>query len=159
MNAKRSILILAAGLLAGSAWAQTATKPLNLKLPPSDLPAPSSTAANAPAAASTAAHPVTTTAANSKAPGVYYGDTSGRTYHDEANAFAPGPPCDDATYNDAQMHGSINTGVVSASHAGTGTYEGGEVNITKNLGSCDHHTGSIGVSIGVEQSHFHGRGF
>lgn len=170
MNVKWQPIALAFALLTSSAWAQTANQPLNLKLPPTDLlPASGSTAA-APASSSTASKAANSATAQtagsstakpgvSNAPGVYYGDTSGNTYHSDENAFAPRPPCDDSTYNDAQVHGSLSTGVVSASHGGSGSYEGGEVNITKNTGSCDHPTGAIGVSIGVSQGQFHGRGF
>ncbi len=167
MNMKWQPVALALALLASTAWAQTASKPLNLKLPPTDLLPPASSTAAAPAASSTAAKAApagvgTTAAAKPSAkdpPGTYYGDTSGSTDHgDRANAFAPAPPCDDASYNDAQVHGSLTTGVVGGNHV-SGSYEGGEVNITKNTGSCEHPTGAIGVSIGVSQGQFHGRGF
>ena len=150
--------LLLATLVAGAVCAQSAPPPppLNLKLPANALPASSSSSATPAAAGAPAA--ARSTASRASAPGAYYGDTSGRIAP-EPNAFAPGPPCDDATYNDAQLHGSLNTGVVSASHYGSGTYAGGTVNITKNLGDCEHHTGSIGISIGVEQGRFHGRGF
>jgi len=45
MNLKRHLTALATTLLVASAWAQTPGKPLNLKLPPSDIPAASSTVA------------------------------------------------------------------------------------------------------------------
>ncbi|WP_266160660.1 hypothetical protein [Dyella silvatica] len=143
---KRAIIAITASLLAASIQAQTASQPLNLKLPPasqlppSDLPAASSTSASKP----------------SSAPGVYYGDTSGHVETDDAVAKRA-PDCDDATYNKPQTHGSVGMGVVSGSHMGTGTYNSGNVNITQRMGSCDHPTGSIGVSIGV--SRFNGRGF
>lgn len=138
MYSKLAPCLLLAGLFAPSAWAQTG-KPLNLKLPPSDLPAP----------AATTAKPAT-------APGVYYGDTSGRTAADDAAAAAI-PDCDDATYNQAQMHGSVSTGVMAGSHVG-GNYQSGTVNLSKAFGSCDHPTGGVSVSIGASQEHFHGRG-
>ena len=45
MNVPRFLPALLATLLAAPAWAQSTTQPLNLKLPPGDLPAVSSTAA------------------------------------------------------------------------------------------------------------------
>jgi len=153
---KRLIGVIAGTLLVGSIWAQSASQPLNLKLPagdgmpPSDLPASSSTSATAdttkPATAGTSGKP---------APGVYYGDTSGRmgnSGHDTASA----KPCDDSTYNQAQMHGSVGMGVVGGSHM-SGSYQTGTVNITKNLGDCDHPTGAVSFSIGVGNGNFHGR--
>ena len=139
MHAKWSITVLAASLLATSAWAQSANKPLNLTLPPSDVPAVSATAA-APARA---------------APGIYYGDTSGRLGNNDASDAVA---CDDSTYDKAQVHGSVSTGIVSGSHIGTGTYDSGDVNITKNLGSCDDPKGGVRMSISVGTSHFNGRG-
>ena len=144
MNMKRLIIALAGTLLVSSVWAQTATKPLNLKLSPSDIPAPSSTAAQ-PASPSS-------TAAATPAPGVYYGDTSGSTgYHSTAEA----PACDDSKYNDAQVHGSVGMGVVGGNHV-SGAYQTGEVSVTKALGDCDHPSGGVSLSVGVGQGTFHG---
>jgi hypothetical protein len=153
MNIKWLIAPLAA-LLVASAWAQTA-QPLNLKLP-ANLPAASASTAKpassstvssaAPVAGSTAKNGSATTPAK-PAPGVYYGDTSGSTDAGLASAQT----CDDSKFNDPQVHGSVSTGVVSGSHTGTGTWEGGEVNVTKTYGDCDHPTGSVGFSISVNQ--------
>ena len=140
MNMKRLISALAGSLLITSVWAQTAGRPLNLKLPPSDVPAASSSAAGKPA---------------SSPPGMYYGDTSGKLSNsNSANAAA----CDDSTFNQPQMHGSVSTGVVSGSHMGTGMWNAGNVNISKAFGSCDQPTGGVSMSIGVGNSHFHGHG-
>lgn len=124
-------------LLAAPAWSQNAGQPLNLKLPPSDLPA----------SASTAPKPAT-------APGVYYGDTSGRTAADDE---ATVDDCDDATYNQPQLHGSVGVGVMSGRHV-DGSYQSGMVHLSKAFGSCDHPTGGVSVSIGAGSGHFHGRG-
>lgn len=132
--------ILLAAMLSLPAWAQTARQPLNLKLPPSDLPAASAS-----------------TARPSSAPGVYYGDTSGRTAADDALAADAANTCDDATYNDAQVHGSVSTGVVAGSHV-SGNYQGASVNISKALGSCEHPTGGVNFSVSGSNGHFHGRG-
>jgi hypothetical protein len=148
MNMKRLILALASTLLVSSVWAQTASKPLNLKLPPSDVPAPSTTAAQPASSGSTAAAKPTTT---KPAPGVYYGDTSGRMGDSQT---AGAPACDDSKYNDAQVHGSVGMGVVGGNHV-SGSYQTGEVNVTKALGDCDHPTGGVSFSIGVSQGNFH----
>jgi hypothetical protein len=127
--------VLLATLLAAPAWSQTAGRPLNLKLPPSDLPA----------AASTAPRPAS-------APGVYYGDTSGRTAADDQPATHA---CDDATFNKPQVHGSVGMGVMSGRHV-DGSYQQGTVNLSKAFGSCDHPTGGVSLSIGTGSGHFHG---
>lgn len=151
---------LATLLLATAAHAQTAGG-LNLKLPPGSVPASSSTTSASPRDAPPAmdaanARPSAASSASRPAPGVYYGDTSGRTAaQDEAEAEAARPHCDDATYNQPQVHGSVGMGVVTGNHWGSGTYNSGAVNLTQNLGDCSHRTGSIGLSIGV--SRFNGR--
>lgn len=158
---KRALIALASALLVVGAHAQSASPPLNLKLPndmpPSTLPASSSTSAAKPGTDKTAG--ATSSDSNSArpkdAPGVYYGDTSGRTYHeDEDRVAAARQDCDDATYNNTQVHGSVGMGVVSGSHVG-GSYQTGDVNFTKRTGSCDHPTGGVSVSIGVGQFHGH----
>lgn len=140
MNIQRFIPALLASLLATTAWAQTAGKPLNLKLPPSDLPAASATAAKP----------------TSSAPGVYYGDTSGRMSNNDTAAAATAD-CDDYSYNQPQIHGSVGMGVVSGNHFG-GSYQTGTVNLTKAFGSCDHPTGGVSISVGAGDGNFHGRG-
>jgi hypothetical protein len=161
MNTKLIPAALAVALFATAAHAQTGG--LNLKLPPGSVPA-SASSASAPATPRDA--PPTMDAVNTRpasaatnarpAPGVYYGDTSGRTAaQDEAEAEAARPHCDDATYNQPQMHGSVGMGVVTGNHWGSGTYNSGAVNLTQRLGDCSHPTGSIGLSIGV--SRFNGR--
>ena len=159
MKIKRLSVTLATCLLATTAWAQSASKPLNLKLP-SNLPAASSTAAVASSSSvgstgnptRTATAPSSQPAAASTAPGVYYGDTSGRIENDTADST---PQCDDSKYNQMQMHGSVSTGVVSASHGGSGSWSGGAVNLSQAFGSCDHPTGGVSISIGGETGHFH----
>ena len=153
---KRLFGVIAGTLLVGSVWAQSASQPLNLKLPAGDsapsskLPASSSTNASAdtsqPATAGTSAKP---------APGVYYGDTSGRMGNADRDT-ASSQACDDSTYNQPQVHGSVGMGVVGGSHM-SGTYQTGAVNITKNLGDCDHPTGAVSFSIDVGKGNFHGR--
>jgi hypothetical protein len=139
MSIPRFLPALLAALLATSAWAQTAGKPLNLKLPPGELPPASSTAA-APAR---------------DAPGTYYGDTSGRMGN--AEAAESRPDCDDSTYNQPQLHGSVGMGVVGGNHVG-GSYQTGAVNLSQRFGDCDHPGGGVSISVGAGSGHFHGRG-
>ncbi|HWX66943.1 MAG TPA: hypothetical protein VNZ27_11025 [Rhodanobacter sp.] len=141
MNIKRHLTALATTLLVATASAQTTSKPLNLKLPPSDIPAPSTTAAKP----------------TSSAPGAYYGDTSGRMGNTSADVTTTSG-CDDSTFNQAQVHGSVSAGVVSGSHMGTGTWNAGTVNLSKRFGDCDHPTGGVSISVGGGSGNFHGRG-
>lgn len=140
MSPSRILSLVAAGLLAGPVWAQsTSPPPLNLKLPSGTAPAASSTATQ-PAAASTA-------------PGVYYGDTSGSTDAGLAAEADTADHCDDATYNNTQVHGSVGMGVVGGNHV-RGNYQTGTVNLSKAFGDCDHPTGGVSISIGAGQGHF-----
>ncbi|HXP00939.1 MAG TPA: hypothetical protein VN813_10560 [Luteibacter sp.] len=161
----KSILALAAftSLLATATVAQE--KPLNLKLPADYVPAPASSTA-APAASTgsttTAGAPVTksgdsvavTPSRPKDPPGTYYGDTSGRMAG--ADVEDDGPRCDDATYNKPQVHGSVSTGVVSASHGGSGSYQAGAVSLSQAFGSCEHPTGGVSISVGGGTGHFNG---
>lgn len=146
MNIKRQIFALATGLLVTSVWAQTSGKPLNLKLPPSELPPASATVAPPPTANRTNSTP------GGDAPGVYYGDTSGRTY--AQSSADEDRHCDDSTYNKPQVHGSVGMGVMAGSHFG-GNYQGGEVNLSKRFGSCDEPAGGISISVGGSTGRFH----
>ena len=161
----KAIAVLAAlALTATSAWAQDASKPLNLRLPSDYVPAPASSAA-APASASASKDAATspknggsdvavTPTRPKDPPGAYYGDTSGRMANTEADSGAP--RCDDATYNKPQVHGSITTGVVSASHGGSGSYQGGAVSLSQAFGSCEHPTGGVSISVGGMNNNFGG---
>ena len=152
MNTIRNTVFFGACLLAGAAWAQDASQPLNLQLPPSDVPAAASTAAAHPAN-----HPATDRYGNpTSPPGVYYGDTSGRMGNTEV-ATDNRPDCDDSTYNQAQVHGSVGMGVMSGNHV-SGNYQTGTVNVSKAFGSCDDPSGGISISIGTGSGHFHDRG-
>ncbi|HJP97786.1 MAG TPA: hypothetical protein VJ862_04405 [Rhodanobacteraceae bacterium] len=151
MNLFRNAIFLATCLVTGVASAQNPGGPaLNLKLPPSDLPIAASTAAS-PAAT----RPLTNRSGNpTSAPGVYYGDTSGRTARQDERVAAQ--RCDDSTYNQPQVHGSASMGVMGGNHV-SGSYEAGTIHVTRNLGDCEHPSGGIGVSISVGQGQFHGR--
>lgn len=156
MKTTRQAALLIACLLTSPAWAQSAGQSLNLKLPPqgdmppSDLPATSSSASK-PAGNTSTSKPA------SGAPGAYYGDTSGRM-SDTGERTGSAQQCDDSTYNQAQVHGSVGMGVMSGNHM-SGAYQTGAVSVTKNLGDCDHPTGGVSFSIGVGQGQFHGRGW
>lgn len=143
MTIHRPLGLLLASALATSAAAQSASQPLNLKLPPGAVPAASSSAAR-PASASTA-------------PGVYYGDTSGTTDASLA-ANAPADTCDDATYNQPQVHGSVGMGVVAGNHL-SGNYQTGTVSVTKAFGDCDHPSGGMSFTISGGQGHFNDHRF
>lgn len=154
MNITRPLLTLAASLLAASAMAQTSGKPLNLKLPPNSLPAASSTTAAPPASSSTTRATAKPTSPTSRSPGVYYGDTSGRMGNTEETARTQ-PACDDSTYNQPQVHGSVGMGVVGGNHV-SGNYQTGTVNISRAFGSCDDPHGGVSISISGGNGHFHG---
>ena len=165
MNVPRFLPALLATLLAAPAWAQSTTQPLNLKLPPGDLPAVSSTAAvpaHDAAATTTGVAPTAGTATADSAttnprrdpPGVYYGDTSGRMGNTEV-ARDTRPECDDSTYNQPQVHGSVGMGVMSGNHV-SGNYQTGTVNLSQAFGSCEHPTGGVSISVGGATGHFHG---
>jgi hypothetical protein len=150
VNAIRNAVLLAACVVAGAASAQAARPPLNLQLPPSDLPAAASTAASRPSS-----HATTDRYGNPVSPpGVYYGDTSGRPAATDARVASQ--RCDDATYNQPQMHGSASVGVMGGNHV-SGNYQAATINMTKHLGDCEHPSGTVGFSISVGQSRFDGR--
>jgi hypothetical protein len=178
---KSFLAFTALSLLAGAAMAQDAGKPLNLNLPANYVPAPASTApapakaadvadsgskngttsmnhtgpAPAPAAANGRESVAVTPSRAKDPPGTYYGDTSGQIAG--ADVEDDGPHCDDATYNKPQVHGSVTTGVVSASHGGSGSYQGGAVSLSQAFGSCEHPTGGVSISVGGATGRFHGR--
>lgn len=157
---RTAIALLAASLLAGTAWAQTSSNqappPLNTTLPQANsmpstlLPASSSSSAKPAAGGSTQP--------GSSAPGAYYGDTSGRMGNDDDRTAGSSQTCDDSTYNQAQVHGDVGMGVMSGSHM-SGSYQTGAVSVTKNLGDCEHPSGGVSFSVGVGQGQFHGRGW
>jgi len=144
----KSLFVLAiAFTLATPALAQsTSRQPLNLELPPSDLPA-------APASAQAKPHPADASRSAASQPGVYYGDTSGPA--SVADAGAVPPPCDDSSYNQPQVHGSVGMGVVAGNHV-SGNYQTGSVRYSQAFGSCEHPTGHVNISVGVGQGHVDG---
>jgi hypothetical protein len=147
MHIQRFLPALLIACLTTSAWAQTAGKPLNLKVPVSDAPASASSAASAASPASPA---------SSSTPGAYYGDTSGRMGNTEVASDAR-RACDDSTYNQPQVHGSIGMGVVGGNHV-SGNYQTGSVSVSKAFGSCDDPHGGVSFSISSGTGNFHSRG-
>lgn len=165
MKTIRTTILLAACLLCGAAWAQSTGQPLNLKLP-ANVPAASSSSAAAPAptdaskavSAPAAAATTLANAANSgyakDPPGTYYGDTSGALGDTQAVVGQPAAvACDDATYNQPQVHGAVTTGVVAGNHF-SGSYGGAGVTLSQAFGSCEHPTGGMSISVQGTQGHF-----
>lgn len=161
--------LLAAYLLSTTAWAQSGNAPLNLKIP-ANMPAASTSTATPAASATTqsasapAPHPTAPTAtpqANTgnsgyakDPPGTYYGDTSGRLGDSQAAlSQQPAVTCDDATYNQPQMHGAVGMGVMSGKHV-SGSYTGGAVTLSQAFGSCEHPTGGMSISVSGTNSHY-----
>lgn len=141
--ARRTVFLFA--IVAAPVWAQTST--LDLKLP-ADA-APETTAAqpaNAAAPADATAH-----AAAPELP----------TMRDDGANSHERPACDDRTYGQPQVHGSVGMGVVAGNRV-SGNYETGNVQVSKAFGSCDDPKGIVSVSVDVGQGNFnrahrHGR--
>jgi len=168
MPRKSNFILLVASVLATSAWAQSAPQPLNLTLPRDSVSSQTGAApARSAEASSTAAVPAPAaggqpSSANSAPPESHYDATANQIVDaaDSANrpvdvADSGKPACDDATYRQPQVHGSVGMGVVAGNHI-SGNYQTGGVQVTKNLGSCDHPTGGLGLSINVGQGNFNG---
>ncbi|WP_285405602.1 hypothetical protein [Luteibacter sp. ME-Dv--P-043b] len=167
---KPFLALVALSLAATATMAQDTPRPLNLRLPADYTPAPASTApapaksADAGVAADPKAPAVApkngggsvavTSSRPLDPPGTYYGDTSGRMTGVEGDDGSP--RCDDASYNTPQVHGSVSTGVVSASHGGSGSYQAGAVSLSQAFGSCEHPSGGVSISVGAGQGHFGG---
>lgn len=170
MLPKGNLILLAASVLATSAWAQSAPRPLDLTLPPGSVLSQNANAvpARSAKATATAAVPaqVGTTIqpppSNSTLPDLHYDEAANRAVDaaDSANRRldAEGsskPTCDDTTYGQPQVHGSVGMGVVAGNHI-SGNYQTGSVQATKALGSCDHPTGGVSLSIDVGRGNFDG---
>lgn len=160
MKINRYLAISIACALAAPAWAQSAPQALNLNLPPNSVTAANPTVTPAKSISKHAIADMTTTAAttippappNSAQPGMHY-DANANAMVDDADSRNPG--CNDAAYGKPQVNGSIGMGVVAGDHV-SGNYQTGSVNVTKALGSCDHPTGGVSVSINVGQGNFNG---
>lgn len=152
MNSKHLLTACAAAMLALSAFAQTPSSSSaspSSSLPSSDSPAGAATpgasdeagAAASAAAAKDATNPFPVQSA------FQYDDANPR------NRAAGAPACDDATYGQAQVHGSVGAGVAAGNHV-SGNYEAAVVHVTKALGSCDDPAGEVSVSVGVRKEDF-----
>ena len=145
-------------LLTSAAWAQNAGQPLNLKLP-ANLPASSASTAAPAADSKTAAASAPSAPANAAdphakdPPGTYYGDTSGAPGDAMGADGKPVVSCDDATYNQPQMHGAVSTGVVSGKHV-SGSYGAAGVTLSQAFGSCEHPSGGMSISVSGSKGHF-----
>ena len=159
MKINRYLIASVASALAASAWAQSTPPALNLNLPANSAAAASPPPAPTKVADKSALAAVTTTAATM--PALENPPPSGAQYDANANAIVDAADsrgsaaCDDATYGQPQVHGSIGMGVVAGNHV-NGNYQTGSVRMTKALGSCDHPTGMVGLSIRVGQGNFNG---
>jgi hypothetical protein len=163
MKTARTTAIFAACLLSATAWAQSGSAPLNLKIPANVPAAPASSSAPASAQDPQSTTPAPTQATQAHAgsssyakdpPGTYYGDTSGKPGDSQAAlGQQPAVTCDDATYNQPQMHGAVGMGVMSGRHV-SGSYTGGGVTLSQAFGSCEHPTGGMSISVSGTNSHY-----
>ncbi len=154
-------ILLAASLVAASAWAQSVVQPLNLRLP-SDAAAPQ-TSTVAPARDADSVSAAVSSPTDSVSPDSHYDAAANRAVDaaDAANRPLDGqdaskPACNDADYTQTQVHGSVGMGVVAGNHV-SGNYQTGSIRLTKATGSCDHPTGGVSLSINVGRENF-GRG-
>ena len=163
MQIERYFIAAITGVLAASAWAQSPPQVLNLNLPPASATAKAAHAVPAKNTSKVGFAAVTTEAVTSIPPASQNPTQPGRHYDandnasvDAADSRARG--CNDASYTKAQVHGDIGLGVVAGDHL-SGSYQTGRVNVTKALGSCDHPTGEVSLSVDVGQGNFNGRDY
>jgi hypothetical protein len=151
MNIKHpfTVLLLA---IAAPAWAQSTAPSLNLQLPMEATTPVKNKAASEVTAKSdpvAATPPATPTALAMPAP---YQETYG------ARRDAAERGCDDATYTQPEVHGSVGMGVAAGSHF-SGNYQTATIRADKALGSCGDPKGEVGASITVSKGNFNRRGF
>ena len=120
-------LALFASVFAVSVWAQSSPQPLNLKLPSESAAV---AAAGEPSESSTAGLAAAPDASTQPSPNpmpsaMYYDDANPR------NRVAGAPACDDSTYNELQVHGSVGAGVVGGNHI-SGNYQDAVINVSKH---------------------------
>ena len=162
MKINRYLIASITGLLAASAWADSAPKVLNLNLPPTDFTAANPNTTAAKTTAKVARAPVTQPSATSMQSATPSATRTNMHYDAAANAIVDAADshksaCDDANYGKPQIHGDIGLGVVAGNHV-SGNYQTGTFNVTKATGSCDNPSGSMGLSISVSRGNFNGRG-
>ncbi|MET0331335.1 MAG: hypothetical protein ABW154_07885 [Dyella sp.] len=107
--------------MAPAVWAQNSGKSLDLKLPPQDIPAAS------------------TSTESASAPGTYYGDTSGTP--GDAQASVDGAP------PRKNVNGSISTGIATGRGIGTTMWNAANINVDNVLGKDSPV--DLGLSISV----------
>ena len=148
MSIARAFLVL---LLAACppAWAQTTASPLNLQVPADAVSANSKPAAESKPKSEAPASTTPATPNVTAMPAPY-----DQTYGARRDAAERG--CDDATYAQPQIHGSVGMGVVAGSHV-SGNYETATLNASKALGSCTDPKGGVGASITVSKGTFNSR--
>ncbi len=160
MKINRYPIASVACMVAASALAQSTPLTLNLNLPANNATVASPSPAPTKVADKSALAAITTTAAtmpalqNPPPAGAQY-DANANAAVDAADSRASAAGCDDAAYSQPQVHGSVGMGVVAGNHV-NGNYQTGSVRMTKSLGSCDHPTGMVGLSIHVGQGNFNG---
>ncbi len=122
---KASLLFLAlAATGAATADAQESATALDLSLPPSSAP-------HVPVAAP-AADP----------PGTYYGDTSGRTRSAPFEAQEPGHA------GDAEVWGSVSTGIGYSRAYGNSHWSAADINVSKRFGEGGNSRMDLHISVG-----------
>jgi hypothetical protein len=154
MAIKHVLFVIAASACALSAFAQSSAPPSNAASSP-ERPA-DNTAADGVRAVDRAANPgALPQAAGAVAAANPYAVASAFHYDDPnpRNHDAASRACDDATYGEARVHGSIAAGVVAGSRV-SGNYQGGVVSVSKALGSCDAPAGEVNVSVSVSKEDF-----
>ena len=137
-----TVLLLIA---AAPAWARSDSPPLKLQLPADSTSAQSSSPPQAKADSDPAASSTPATA-NAPLPSAAPYDATYGTRRDAAQKA-----CDDKTYGQPQVHGSVGVGVASGKRV-SGNYETATLDVTKALGSCDDPKGIVSASITVSKS-------
>lgn len=163
MKVKTIFLATTASLLCATAWAQSAPKKLDLNLPASQLSqaTANATPVNKPAVETATTNPdsavakaLPTQAAQANAGIVSISNDNAIV--DAADSRRPA--CNNDKYSQPQVHGSLGVGVMAGNHV-SGNYQTGNVSVTKALGTCDHPTGEVGLSISISQGNFNNRGY
>ena len=142
MNIRQPLLVLLFAT-ATPLWAQSASPSLNLQLPANAVPAPSKTAGDAKVKSDSPAAPTAVSPDPAAMPAPY-----DQTYGARRDADEKG--CDDATYAQPQLHGSVGMGVAAGNHF-SGNYETATLTASKALGSCEHPKGDVAASITVSK--------
>jgi len=149
MDIRFTFALLLMGTVA-PVWAQYAAPSLNLQLPANAVPASSKPVVEPKTNSDSPASPAPASPAAVAMPAPY-----DQTYGARRDAAEKG--CDDATYAQPQLHGSVGMGVAAGSHF-SGNYETATITASKALGSCDSPKGDVAASITVSKGNFSRRG-